>query len=799
MMRKPIDHIAPIVFYLSALLPAVASQTATLAWDPVSEPDIAGYRVYYGTATRSYTGVVAVAAPATTVTVSNLQNDQRYFFAVTSFDADELESPFSDEISAMTLETLEEQARAVLPNNSGGEGIGFAVVSLPSAGTLAGTASNLEYMPNSDFYGRDRFDLVAIDANSNAVPLAMLLKILPVNDAPSLNAISNLVVDSNSGAHLVRLSGIGPGATNELQPLVVTAASSNRTLIPDPAIDYTSPASDGTLTFAPANNASGTAAIVVTVNDGEIENNTVSRTFAVQVGSGGANTPPSVNAGADKTVTWPSPAALAGSAADDGLPNPPGAWTASWSKVSGPGTVTFSSPANAISTATFLQSGAYVLRLTANDGQLSASDDLQVDVVDGSGPVVSGISMLALDARTITFGFMTDEPALCSMEYGTTSALGAAADEGLLTTNHTIVLSNLQPATNYFMRIRAVNQAANTSFSEMITASTPPITAIMWAAEDGGLTYPMLVGTNASALHNLYISSAIEGEGVAVYSVQIPFGSQYRLWYRRWTAGIGSFYGNVDGSAEFVLDAKETNGMDAWHWVQASNSAGQEWALTLDAGIHGLVLSTREAGALLDEFILSNDPMWAPGIDPEPPVLAASAAFSNLVSLTWTDTISNEAGFTIEVSADGSSFAELATVPAGTTNYAHQALMDSGSYYYRIYGFNESDRTEFSNVATVQSPGETSGAPSPPTDLNVTVFDRTHVRLAWTDTSANETGFIIERCENRPPFTAIQNVGANITIAEDDPPAEGRYYYRVLSFNEFGISSPSRAAAVHVR
>ena len=93
-----------------------------------------------------------------------------------------------------------------------------------------------------------------------------------------------------------------------------------------------------------------------------------------------ANQAPVVNAGTAQTVTLPAGATLSGSATDDGLPNPPGALTYAWSKVSGPGTVSFGNTANASTTASFSIAGSYVLRLTANDGALSASDELTVIV-----------------------------------------------------------------------------------------------------------------------------------------------------------------------------------------------------------------------------------------------------------------------------------------------------------------------------------------------------------------------------------------------------------------------------------
>ncbi len=85
------------------------------------------------------------------------------------------------------------------------------------------------------------------------------------------------------------------------------------------------------------------------------------------------NAAPSVSAGPDLTVTLPASANLDGTVTDDGLPNPPGATTATWSKVSGPGTVTFGNPAAVDTTATFSIDGTYVLQLSATDSVLSAS------------------------------------------------------------------------------------------------------------------------------------------------------------------------------------------------------------------------------------------------------------------------------------------------------------------------------------------------------------------------------------------------------------------------------------------
>jgi hypothetical protein len=95
---------------------------------------------------------------------------------------------------------------------------------------------------------------------------------------------------------------------------------------------------------------------------------------------GARNQVPSVDAGPNQGVTLTSLANLHGTVVDDGMPKPPASLTTIWSKVSGPGTVTFGNAAQVDTTATFSQPGAYVLRLTANDTVLQAFDDVTVTV-----------------------------------------------------------------------------------------------------------------------------------------------------------------------------------------------------------------------------------------------------------------------------------------------------------------------------------------------------------------------------------------------------------------------------------
>jgi len=77
---------------------AAGSASVNLAWDPNAEPELAGYRVYYGTKSGNYTQTIEVGN-TTTTRLTGLTVDTIYYAAVTSYDTLGLESSYSSEIS----------------------------------------------------------------------------------------------------------------------------------------------------------------------------------------------------------------------------------------------------------------------------------------------------------------------------------------------------------------------------------------------------------------------------------------------------------------------------------------------------------------------------------------------------------------------------------------------------------------------------------------------------------------------------------------------------------------------------
>src|SRR5215212_1106329 len=76
-----------------------AAQSVTLAWDPSSGPDVAGYLVSWGRQSGKYEHQ-ADAGNATSFTVPNLLAGQRYFFAVQAYSSAPIASSFSSEVAA---------------------------------------------------------------------------------------------------------------------------------------------------------------------------------------------------------------------------------------------------------------------------------------------------------------------------------------------------------------------------------------------------------------------------------------------------------------------------------------------------------------------------------------------------------------------------------------------------------------------------------------------------------------------------------------------------------------------------
>jgi hypothetical protein len=215
------------------------------------------------------------------------------------------------------------------------------------------------------------------------------------------------------------------------------------------------------------------------------------------------NEPPSVLAGADQTLQWPAATvSLAGQAHDDTLPAG-GTLRLTWSMVSGPGTAHFSASDQAATTVQFAQPGTYVLRLTADDGVLSAGDEVTVRVLPPrTPPVVNlGADRVVIAGEGALFrSVITDSvPAAAGGWRSRWSAVSGPAQPQISSPSTTFTYIQF-PAPGYYVLALEITDGELTARDE-ITVTVVPGSGVYvghLAVESGGIPRGLLQITVSS-------------------------------------------------------------------------------------------------------------------------------------------------------------------------------------------------------------------------------------------------------------------------------------------------------------
>jgi subtilisin family serine protease len=128
----------------------------------------------------------------------------------------------------------------------------------------------------------------------------------------------------------------------------------------------------------------------------------------------------------------------------------------------------------------------------------------------------------------------------------------------------------------------------------------------------------------------------------------------------------------------------------------------------------------------------------APGA---PSSLTATAVSSSRINLAWTDNATNEVGFKVERSFDGTNYAQVGVVGPNVQIFSHLNLTSSTLHFYRVRAYDGPNHSAFSNVASAV----TQATPAAPSNLTATAVSSSQINLTWTDNAVNETGFKLER------------------------------------------------------
>jgi len=316
------------------------------------------------------------------------------------------------------------------------------------------------------------------------------------------------------------------------------------------------------------------------------------------------NVPPTVSAGIDQIVTLPASASLDGAVSDDGLPNPPGALTTTWSQVSGPGTAGFADPSAVDTTASFSTNGVYTLRLTANDGAVGIFDDVVITV--NAAPTVSAGTdqLITLPASASLDGTVSDDglPGPLTTTWSKVSGPGSVSFGNANAVDTTATFSTTG---GYTLRLTANDGSVAVFDDVVITVNAAPTVS---AGNDQTITLPASASLDGSASDDggpgplTTTWSKVSGPGTVTFgnanavdtTASFSFNGIYTL---RLTANDGA----VSASDDVVITVFNPGGVIAFERRVAANSddaeekagsvstAGRDLDLGLEGGVSQMV------------------------------------------------------------------------------------------------------------------------------------------------------------------------------------------------------------------
>jgi fibronectin type 3 domain-containing protein len=387
------------LLFCACLTPSAGhAAEVNLAWDPNTEPDVAGYKVYYGLGSRNYDHVMDVGN-STICVVTGLEQGRTYYFAATAVNTANIESDFSNEVSAALSTSNQPPLANAGPDQNVNEGVTVNLSGAnstdPEVGALtyswsqvSGTPVSLSNPaaaqttfvppnvgPNGETLG---FQLAVTDSGGLQSADTCLVNVLWINQPPSANAGIDQSVNEGT---VVTLNGASSGDPDgfalryEWSQLGGTPVTLSSATVAQPTF------------VAPAVGAAGESLsfqLTVTDSVGLFARDTC----IVNVVS--VNQPPVADTGPDQNVNEGVSVTLNGTGSTD---PEGGVLLYSWLQTSG-APVTLNSPASAQPgfIAATGGSSTLVFRLTVTDAEgLSGSDQCSVTVTGAaSGMDLSG-------------------------------------------------------------------------------------------------------------------------------------------------------------------------------------------------------------------------------------------------------------------------------------------------------------------------------------------------------------------------------------------------------------------------
>src|SRR5689334_17338568 len=176
------------------------------------------------------------------------------------------------------------------------------------------------------------------------------------------------------------------------------------------------------------------------------------------------------------------------------------------------------------------------------------------------------------------------------------------------------------------------------------------------------------------------------------------------------------------------------------------------------AAAASVVLAVLAAAAAPAAASIPLPPVLLQEVVPGTPVgLTAAGVTDSEVTILWYDTSGGTADFGIQRRTLDGAFEDVATTPAGTTQWTDTGLPPQTPYEYRVCAYIDGTPTDYTEVLAVST------LPVSPVGLAVSDASYKEVSLSWSDPGAGAAGFDIQRREPGGEFVTIATVSAGIT------------------------------------
>ncbi|MBI4835365.1 MAG: PQQ-binding-like beta-propeller repeat protein, partial [Planctomycetes bacterium] len=298
--------------------------------------------------------------------------------------------------------------------------------------------------------------------------------------------------------------------------------------------------------------------------------------------------------------------------------------------------------------------------------------------------------------------------------------------------------STVTPSNIYTYRVRAYRNspAADSPYSDEIIAQTYPAAPSSFNAIALSSYQAVISWTdNSDDELDFYIErSPAFGSTITVSAV----------------AGTGSVITYTDNT---ITTTSGTNNF--WYYIKARNAVGYSGTLNSDQVV-GL-------GYPLD-------------------LLAMVTDTANAISISWTNNSAPWAGFKLE-RKNGGGYAEIGTATGSPTVwYGDLGLSNSVTYTYRARSYYTAG--SYPSYSSYSNEASDSTWPSAPSGLTGIVLATNEIAISWTDTSSDETGFIIARKKEGEGFFSFLDAVISPASAYTDTDITDvvTYYYKVRAY-----------------